>query len=100
MTIMYDEATDISYIEFSDDRVATSVTIADGVGCDLNEEGQLVGIEIEYIRDRYPSLQSVNMEVNPNRVMPISSNSARMSDESSLKWAIFFARHGINFEGP
>ena len=48
MKIVYDNATDSMYIHFSDQVACDSSEAANGVVLDLNEDGEVVGIDIQH----------------------------------------------------
>ncbi|MBI3615428.1 MAG: DUF2283 domain-containing protein [Candidatus Omnitrophica bacterium] len=57
MEIAYDIQAKAAYIKLSDDRVAKTIEYADFINLDLDDKGQLVGIELLWVRPRQVAVQ-------------------------------------------
>jgi len=57
MNVEYDPESDILYIRIKDERVKETVDLNDDIFADLNEKGEIVGIEIWQARKNiFPEL--------------------------------------------
>jgi uncharacterized protein YuzE len=52
MKLIYDPQTDSLYIEFSERGSAESIEVSEGVVLDYDEDGRLVGMDIEHASKR------------------------------------------------
>lgn len=68
MKLFYYPETDSLYIELSDKASADSVEAAPGVVVDLDEEGNIVGIDIDQANKRL-SLEQIEIRNLPMRVL-------------------------------
>jgi uncharacterized protein YuzE len=67
MKIEYSKDADAIYVYFKEDMVATSKEIEDGVVVDFDAKGQLIGIEVLDVSQRYSlsDIANVNIENLP-----------------------------------
>jgi uncharacterized protein YuzE len=67
MKIEYSKEADAIYVYFKEDYVAKSTEIEDGVVIDFDEKGQLIGIEVLDVSQRFSlsDIANVNIENLP-----------------------------------
>lgn len=63
MKIEYSKEADAMYVYFKEDFVAKSKEIEDGVIVDFDEKGQLIGIEVLDVSQRYSLADIVNVNI-------------------------------------
>jgi len=63
MKIEYSKAADAIYVYFKEDFVAKSKEIEDGVIIDFDERGQLIGIEVLDVSQRFSLADIVNVHI-------------------------------------
>jgi len=63
MKIEYSKEADAIYIYFKEDYVAESREIEDGIVIDFDEKGQLIGIEVLDVRQRFSLSDIVNVNI-------------------------------------
>ena len=63
MKIEYSKQADALYVYFKEDVVANSKEIEDGVVIDFDEEGQLIGIEVLDVSQRFCLSDIVNVNI-------------------------------------
>ena len=63
MKIEYSKKADAIYVYFKEDYVAKSKEIEDGVVIDFDKEGQLIGIEVLDVSQRYSLSDIVNVNI-------------------------------------
>jgi uncharacterized protein YuzE len=61
--IEYSKKADAIYVYFKEDYVAKSKEIEDGVVIDFDKEGQLIGIEVLDVSQRYSLSDIVNVNI-------------------------------------
>jgi uncharacterized protein YuzE len=61
--IEYSKKADAIYVYFKEDYVANSKEIEDGVVIDFDKEGQLIGIEVLDVSQRYSLSDIVNVRI-------------------------------------
>ena len=63
MKIRYDPDADAMYIRLSDEEIDKTLKIDDNTILDYDKKGQLVGIEILFVKERMPTLlKEIKME--------------------------------------
>jgi len=72
MKIEYSKQADAIYVYFKEDFVASSKEIEDGVVIDFDKEGQLIGIEVLDVSQRFSlsDIVNVNIENLPLEAVP------------------------------
>ena len=63
MKIEYSKEADAIYVYFKEDYVAKSTEIEDGVVIDFDEKGQLIGIEVLDVSQRFSLSDIVNVNI-------------------------------------
>lgn len=63
MKIEYSKEADAIYVYFKEDFVAKSKEIEDGVVIDFDEKGQLIGIEVLDVSQRFSLADIVNVSI-------------------------------------
>lgn len=63
MKIEYSKEADAIYVYFKEDYVAKSTEIEDGVVIDFDEKGQLIGIEVLDVSQRFSLSDIVNINI-------------------------------------
>jgi uncharacterized protein YuzE len=63
MKIEYSKQADAIYVYFKEDFVASSKEIEDGVVIDFDKEGQLIGIEVLDVSQRFSLSDIVNVNI-------------------------------------
>jgi uncharacterized protein YuzE len=63
MKIEYSKAADAIYVYFKENFVAKSKEIEDGVIIDFDEKGQLIGIEVLDVSQRFRLADIVNVHI-------------------------------------
>ncbi len=63
MKIEYSKEADAIYVYFKEEFVAKSKEIEDGVVVDFDEKGQLIGIEVLDVSQRYSLADIVNIKI-------------------------------------
>jgi uncharacterized protein YuzE len=63
MKIEYSKHADAIYVYFKEDYVASSREIEDGVVIDFDKEGQLIGIEVLDVSQRFRMSDIVNVNI-------------------------------------
>ena len=63
MKIAYSKEADAIYVYFKEDFVAKSKEIEDGVVIDFDEKGQLIGIEVLDVSQRFSLSDIVNVNI-------------------------------------
>jgi uncharacterized protein YuzE len=63
MKIEYSKEADALYVYFKEDFVAKSKEIEDGVVIDFDEKGQLIGIEVLDVSQRFSLSDIVNVNI-------------------------------------
>jgi len=63
MKIEYSKHADAIYVYFKEDYVASSREIEDGVVIDFDKEGQLIGIEVLDVTQRFRMSDIVNVNI-------------------------------------
>ncbi|MCX5809893.1 MAG: DUF2283 domain-containing protein [Proteobacteria bacterium] len=63
MKIEYSKEADALYVYFREDYVAKSKEIEDGVVVDFDKNGQLIGIEVLDVRQRFSLSDIVNVNI-------------------------------------
>jgi uncharacterized protein YuzE len=63
MKIEYSKQADAIYVYFKEDAVARSKEIEDGVVIDFDKEGQLIGIEVLDVSQRFTLSDIVNVNI-------------------------------------
>ena len=63
MKIEYSKKADAIYVYFKEDFVARSKEIEDGVVIDFDEKGQLIGIEVLDVSQRFSLSDIVNVKI-------------------------------------
>jgi uncharacterized protein YuzE len=63
MKIEYSKEADAIYVYFKEDFVASSKEIEDGVVIDFDEKGQLIGIEVLDVSQRFSLSDIVNVNI-------------------------------------
>ncbi len=63
MKIEYSKEADAIYVYFKEDFVAKSKEIEDGVVIDFDEKGQLIGIEVLDVSQRFSLSDIVNINI-------------------------------------
>ena len=63
MKIKYSKEADAIYVYFKEEYVAKSKEIEDGVVVDFDEKGQLIGIEVLDVSQRYNLSDIVNINI-------------------------------------
>ncbi|PIP07848.1 MAG: DUF2283 domain-containing protein [Syntrophobacterales bacterium CG23_combo_of_CG06-09_8_20_14_all_48_27] len=63
MKIEYSKEADALYVYFREDYVAKSKEIEDGVVVDFDKDGQLIGIEVLDVRQRFSLSDIVNVNI-------------------------------------
>ncbi|MBS3106025.1 DUF2283 domain-containing protein [Candidatus Woesearchaeota archaeon] len=56
MKIRYDSDADAMYITFRDDKVDHTKEIDENTIADFNKKGQVIGVELLFVKERNPSL--------------------------------------------
>ena len=56
MRIRYDPEADAMYIKFREDKVDHTKEIDENTILDFNKKGQVIGVEILFVRERNPNL--------------------------------------------
>ena len=56
MKIKYDSDADAMYISMRKDRIAKTREIDENTVIDFNKKGQVIGVEILFVKERNPSL--------------------------------------------
>ena len=72
MKIEYSKEADAIYVYFKEEFVAKSKEIEDGVVIDFDEKGQLIGIEILDVSQRFSLSDIVNVNIENLPVEAIS----------------------------
>ncbi len=72
MKIEYSKEADAIYVYFKEDFVAKSKEIEDGVVIDFDEKGQLIGIEVLDVSQRFSLSDIVNVNIENLPVEAIS----------------------------
>ena len=72
MKIEYSKEADAIYVYFKEEFVAKSKEIEDGVVIDFDEKGQLIGIEVLDVSQRYSLSDIVNVSIENLPVEMIS----------------------------
>ncbi|GAX61165.1 hypothetical protein SCALIN_C17_0199 [Candidatus Scalindua japonica] len=72
MKIEYSKEADAIYVYFKEEFVAKSKEIEDGVVIDFDEKGQLIGIEVLDVSQRYSLSDIVNVNIENLPVEAIS----------------------------
>ncbi len=72
MKIEYSKEADAIYVYFKEEYVAKSKEIEDGVVIDFDEKGQLIGIEVLDVSQRYSLSDIVNVNIENLPVEAIS----------------------------
>jgi uncharacterized protein YuzE len=62
--VRFDEQADALYLRLNDSPVAESEEVRPGVVLDLDERGEIVGIEILRVGERLPTAELKHMEFN------------------------------------
>ena len=72
MKIEYSKEADAIYVYFKEDFVASSKEIEDGVVIDFDKKGQLIGIEVLDVSQRFSlsDIVNVNIENLPLEAVP------------------------------
>ena len=70
MKLRYDEQTDSLYIDFVDRPSAESREVADGVVADFDDQGRIVGLDIEHASERL-DLSSLEATHFPSRTLRV-----------------------------
>ena len=63
MKIEYSKEADAIYVYFKEDFVAKSKEIEDGIVIDFDEKGQLIGIEVLDVSQRFSLSDIVNVNI-------------------------------------
>ena len=63
MKIEYSKEADALYVYFKEDYVAKSKEIEDGIVVDFDKNGQLIGIEVLDVRQRFSLSDIVNVNI-------------------------------------
>jgi uncharacterized protein YuzE len=63
MKIEYSKEADALYVYFKEEFVAKSIEIEDGVVIDFDEKGQLIGIEVLDVSQRFSLADIVNINI-------------------------------------
>lgn len=63
MKIEYSKAADAIYVYFKEDFVAKSKEVEDGVVIDFDKKGQLIGIEVLDVSQRFSLSDIVNVNI-------------------------------------
>jgi len=63
MKIEYSKEADALYVYFKEDFVAKSTEIEDGIVIDFDERGQLIGIEVLDVSQRFSLSDIVNINI-------------------------------------
>ncbi len=63
MKIEYSKEADALYVYFKEDVVAKSKEIEDGIVIDFDEKGQLIGIEVLDVSQRFSLSDIVNVNI-------------------------------------
>jgi uncharacterized protein YuzE len=63
MKIEYSKEADALYVYFREDYVAKSKEIEDGIVVDFDKNGQLIGIEVLDVRQRFSLSDIVNVNI-------------------------------------
>jgi len=63
MKIAYSKEADAIYVYFKEDFVAKSKEIEDGIVIDFDEKGQLIGIEVLDVSQRFSLSDIVNINI-------------------------------------
>jgi len=66
VNISYDRVADALYIKFSNENIAESDEISDGIILDYNKDGKIIGIEILNYSKRNNDLNKQFMELKNN----------------------------------
>ncbi|TLD40156.1 MAG: hypothetical protein JETT_3581 [Candidatus Jettenia ecosi] len=74
MKIEYSKEADAIYVYFKEDFVAKSKEIEDGIVIDFDEDGQLIGIEVLDVSQRFSLADIVNINIEN---LPVDSISAK-----------------------
>lgn len=72
MKLHYDAATDSLYIDLADRPSVDSEEVADGIVLDFDDDGQVVGIDIEDASQRV-NLQQLVLDSLPSKVETIAA---------------------------
>ncbi len=72
MKIEYSKEADAIYVYFKEEYVAKSKEIEDGVVIDFDEKGQLIGIEVLDVSQRFSLSDIVNVNIENLPVEAIS----------------------------
>ncbi|GAX61175.1 hypothetical protein SCALIN_C17_0209 [Candidatus Scalindua japonica] len=72
MTIEYSKEADAIYVYFKEEFVAKSKEIEDGVVIDFDEKGQLIGIEVLDVSQRFSLSDIVNVNIENLPVEAVS----------------------------
>ena len=59
MKIKYDEEADAMYIRFIDEPVDQTKEIDENTIIDLNKQGEIIGIELLFVKERKPELLKI-----------------------------------------
>jgi len=76
MKIEYSKEADAIYVYFKEDFVAKSREIEDGVVIDFDEKGQLIGIEVLDVSQRFSLSDIVNVNIEN---LPLADMGVRQS---------------------
>lgn len=63
MKIEYSKSGDALYVHFKEEYVARSTEIEDGIVLDFDKDGQLIGIEILDVSQRFSLADLVNVNI-------------------------------------
>ena len=72
MKIEYSKETDAIYVYFKEEFVAKSKEIEDGIVIDFDEKGQLIGIEVLDVSQRFSLSDIVNVNIENLPIEAIS----------------------------
>lgn len=81
MKISLDYANNLGYFQFKDEPVSYSKNMSDAVVVDLNDQGQIIGIELLTLKNRLPlDILSEDMSIPANELNAIAHISAVIAD--------------------
>ena len=63
MRMTIDQEADALYIRFDEAKIVESEEVSDGIILDFDANGRVVGLEMLYVRERFPNTDLSHVEV-------------------------------------
>jgi uncharacterized protein YuzE len=63
MRMTIDKEADALYIRFDEAKIVESEEVSDGIVLDFDANGRVVGLEMLYVRERFPNTDLSHVEV-------------------------------------